>query len=457
MGGLTSSLLMAAQALLAEQGALSATSNNIANVNTPGYSREVPNFTESSPVLLGNILYGQGVDLNSITSIRDRLLELRILDETQQQSNAGTQTGFLNQVQALFSNSASGIGTDITAFFNSLNQLSTDPTNLPLRQAVLTAANNLANDFHNTVSQLAAIQSNINQNVVQSVNNVNRLTTEIAHLNEQVRALTSLGKDAGAIEDQRNELIRQLAQVTDVHVIQTEQDITITTGNGTALVVGGQSFALTVSATTSGDQHVYSQGSDVTASLTGGQLGGMFAVRDQALPAVLAQLNDMAAGFSANFNAAHHQGFDLNGAAGQDFFAPVANGPGAALSFAVLITDPSAIAASSDGAQGSNGNIQNLLDVQNQALPGGKTPGDAYSALVFGVGDAAAQAKAEGDASQLSLQQLVDQRQGVSGVSVDEESANLIRYQHAFSAAARVITTVDEMTQTIINMGSPTG
>lgn len=452
MGGLTGTMLMAAQALLVEQGALATTSNNIANVNTPGYSREVPVFTEATPVELGGIVYGQGVTLKSIDSIRDRLLELRILDESQQQNHASTQTAFLNQVQALFSNSSRGIGSDVTAFFNSLNQLSTDPTNLPLRQAVLTAGNNLANDFHNTVSQLSDIQNNLNQNVVQSVNNINRLTTEIARLNVQVHALTSLGKDAGALEDQRNELVNQLSQITDVHVIKTEQDETITTGSGTALVVGGQSFALSVSQVSSGDQHVFALGQDITVSLKGGQIGGLFAVRDQAIPDVLSQLNDMASGFAANFNAAHHQGFDLSGAAGQDFFQPVAAGAGAALSFGVAITDPNAIAASSDGAPGSNGNIQKLLDVQNQALPSGKNPDDSYAALVFSVGDAAAQAKAEMDASSLSLQQLKDQRQGVSGVSIDEESTNLIRYQHAFSAAARVITTIDQMTQTVINM-----
>lgn len=455
MGGLTSSMLMAVQALLVEQGALSTTSNNIANVNTPGYSREVPIFTESKPVQMGDLLFGQGVDLKSIDSIRDRLLELRILDETQQQGNASAQTGFLNQVQQLFSNSQQGIGADITAFFNSLNQLSTDPTSVPLRQAVLTAANNLANDFHNTVSQLAAIQSNLNQNVVQSVNNINRLSSQIASLNVQVKALKSLGKDAGVLEDQRNELINQLSQITDVHVIQTETDETITTGNGAALVVGGQSFELQVSATATGAQDVFSQGQDITSTLHGGQLGGLIEVRDQVIPGILAQVNDLASGFAANFNTQHHLGFDLSGAAGQDFFVPVAAGAGAALGFGVLITDPNAIAASSDGAPGSNGNIQNLLAVQNQMLPAGKTPGDAYAALVFNVGNAAAQAKAEADASSISLQQIKDQRQSISGVSIDEESTNLIRYQHAFQAAARVITTVDEMTQTVISMGAP--
>jgi flagellar hook-associated protein 1 FlgK len=448
---------MSAQALLADQGALDITSNNIANVNTPGYSREVPIYTEIAPVQQGNLLVGQGVSLQSIDSIRDRLLELRVIDEQQQNSNAQTQLGFLNQVQGLFSNTSQGIGTDITAFFNSLNQLSTDPTSIPARQAVLTAANNLANDFHTTVSQLDSIQTSLNQSVVQSVNNINELTSQIASLNAQVGTFQALGKDAGALEDKRNQLINQLSQLTDVHVTTTEQGVSLTTGNGTALVVGGQSFKLETSLNTSGAQEVFAQGQDITSTISGGQLGGVIAVRDKMIPVVMSQLDELAGGLATNFNTAHHSGFDLNGAAGGDFFAPLTTGAGSAKNFSVLITDPKAIAASSDGSAGSNGNVANLLAVQNQNLPSGDTPGDAYAGLISLVGNAAAQATAESDASSISLQQLKDQRQSVSGVSVDEEATNLIRYQHAFAAAARVITIADQLTQTVISMGSPTG
>jgi flagellar hook-associated protein 1 len=457
MGTLSSALMMAAQALAAEQGALQAVSNNIANVNTPGYSREVPVLTENTPVQYGNQLFGQGVELQSISSIRDRLLELRILDETQQQSNSGTQLGFLNQIQSLFSNTSQGIGADMTAFFNSLNQLSTDPTSTSMRQSVLTAANNLANDFHNSASQLDLLTGNLNQNVVQSVSDINSLSTRIANLNAQVGQLKSLGRDAGVLEDQRNELVSQLSKLTEVHIINTEQGETITTGNGSALVVGGQSFALQVTPNASGQQEVYSQGQDITATLTGGQLGGVLAVRDVQVPNVMSQLDSLASGLTTNFNAAHHLGTDLNGVGGGDFFSAAATGAGAARNFAVAITDPAAIAASSDGSPGSNGNVANLLDVQTANLPSGKSPGDAYAALISFVGNSAAQAQTESDASSLSLQQLQDQRQSISGVSIDQESADLIRYQHAFAAAARVISTMDTLTQTVIAMGSATG
>ena len=456
MGSLTGSMLIAANALLVQQGALDATSNNIANSNTPGYSREIPILTEAAPVVESNVTYGQGVTLQQIASVRDTLLQLRLYDETQQQNNADTQVNYLQQVENLFSNTDQGIGTDITAFFNSLNQLSTDPGSVSQRQSVLAAANNLANDFHGTVSQLTGIQQNLNQNVVQNVNQINILTGEIAKLNAQVADMHSMGQDGGSVEDQRDQLITQLSALTDVSAIQTAQGLTLTTGNGTPLVVGNQSFALQASLDSTGAEQVYSQGQNFTTSIQGGQLGGLLTVRDQFLPKVFDSLNSLASGLAANFNAAHAQGYDLSGNPGQAFFSDT-TGSSAAADFSVAITDPSLIAASSDGSSGSNGNIALLEAVQNQQLPSGQKPLDSYSGIVFSVGSATAQAQSASQASALAVQQVTNQIASVSGVSLDEETTNLIRYQHAFQAAARVITTVDELTQTVLSMGSPTG
>jgi flagellar hook-associated protein 1 FlgK len=201
-------------------------------------------------------------------------------------------------------------------------------------------------------------------------------------------------------------------------------------------------------------QHVYAQGQDITATLRGGKLGGILQVRDQVIPGLLTQLDTFASQFATSFNTAHSVGFDLNGNAGQNFFAPLAAGPGAAASFSVQITDPNLIAASSDGSPGSNGNVAQLLAVQNQKLPSGQSPTDSYANLVFQVGNMTAQAKSNGQAGDLSLTQLRDQRSAISGVSIDEETTNMIRYQRAFEAAARVITTVDELTQTVLGMGA---
>jgi flagellar hook-associated protein 1 FlgK len=444
----------AAQALDVDQAAIDTTSNNIANENTPGYSREVPVLTEGPAFTEGNITYGTGVELQQVQSIRDQVLQIQIDEQNQQQSSAQAQSNALQQVQGLFSDPTQGIGADFTAFFNSISQLSTDPASIPDRQAVLTAAQNLASDFQQTESNLDAIQSGLNQTVGQNVSQINSLTAQIAQLNPQVGAMEKEGQDPGTLEDQENQLIQQLSQLTNVQEIQTESGLTLTTGNGTPLVIGGQSYALQTTTGPTGMLDVASaQGQDITSSISGGSLGGSIQVRDQDIPGILTQLDNLASQFAGSINAAQKAGYDLNGNAGQPLFSVTA-GPGAASTLNVAITDPSQIAASSDGTAGSSGNIANLLAVQTTALPSGASPLDTYSSLVAQSGNLAAQATAEVSATTTTLNQLNNQLGAISGVSIDEETTNLMNYQRAYQAAARVISTVDDLTQSVLQMGA---
>jgi len=453
MGTLSSLMFMASQALGADQGALDATSNNIANQNTPGYSREIPVLTEADPTVDGNITYGNGVVLQQIQSVRDQILQLQISDQNQQQGSAQAQYNALQQVQNLFSDPTQGIGADFTAFFNSLSRLSTDPTSIPDRQAVLDAAQTLVGDFHSTEQNLDSIQSGLNQTVAQNVTQINTLTQQIAQLNVQVGEMQKLGQDPGALGDQETQLIQQLSQLTNVNQIQTENGLTLTTGNGTPLVVGGQSFALQTTNGPSGMIDISSQGQDITSSLQGGQLGGNLQIRDTVIPGLLTQIDNLASQFATSFNAAQATGYDLNGNAGQPFFSDT-TGAGAASNLTVAISDPSLIAASSDGTSGSNGNIANLLAVQNQTLPSGESVMNTYADWVSQTGTLTDQAQAEVNASTSSLNQLNDQLGSVSGVNLDEETTNLMNYQRAYEAAARVVSTVDELTTSVLDMGS---
>src|SRR6204780_4273786 len=443
MGSLSSSMWIASEALGADQGALDATSNNIANQNTPGYSREIAVLTEAAPTVDGNVTYGNGVVL----------LQIQISDQNQQQGSAQAQYNALQQVQGLFSDPTTGIGADTTTFFNSISQLSTSPASIPDRQAVLTAAQTVASDFNSTEQSLDSIQSGLNQSVTQTVTQINTLTQQIAQLNVQVGQLQQLGQDPGTLGDQETQLIQQLSQLTTVNQIQTENGLTLTTGNGTPLVVGGQSFALQTTNGPAGMTDISSQGQDITSSLQGGQLGGTLQVRDTVIPGLLNQIDTLASQFSSSINAAQASGYDLNGNAGQPIFSDT-SGAGAARNLKVSMTDPSLIAASSDGTQGSNGNVANLLAVQTQALPAGESPVDAYANLVSQTGNLTSQANAEVTASTASLNQLNDQLGAVSGVSLDEETTNLMNYQRAYEASARVITTVDALTQSVLDMGS---
>jgi flagellar hook-associated protein 1 FlgK len=205
-------------------------------------------------------------------------------------------------------------------------------------------------------------------------------------------------------------------------------------------------------------QHVLdSNGTDVTSSLTGGTLGGAIQVRDQTIPGLISQLNTLASQFATSFNAAQAQGFDSNGDVGQSFFTLPANAAEAASGISVALTNPASIAISSDGSAGSNGNITNLSGVLTNALPSGQTPAAAYSSLVFQVGNTASNASAQSTAIGLNLQQLTNQQGSISAVDTNEEATNLLRFQTAYEAAARIISTVQQLSTVTLNMGTSGG
>jgi flagellar hook-associated protein 1 FlgK len=455
MASLFSSLSVAERALLANQAAIGVTSNNVANLNTPGYTRQRPVLEEGAPWVLGPLVVGSGVEFKQPQSLRDDILELRVQEEKQQQSKAGGLLSSLQPVEAMFTSSEGDLGSKIDALFTAFNDLSASPSSLPLRQAVLTAAGNLASSFRTTSGNLVAQRQNLNLNVEQSVGQINQLTSRIAKINLQISALENAGQNASVLVDQRTQMISDLSGLVDVRVIPNESSISLTTANGTALVATGESFKLTTSLAADGMQHIFAQGQDITATLTGGELAGQLEVRDQKIPDLLGQLDALASGLTTALNTAHRAGSDLSGTPGGDFFVPSpAGGAGAAGAMQVAVTDPAKLAASSDGSSGSNGNVSNLLAVGQQAVASGQKATEFYASLVFGLGSSVANAQSESEASNAILQQLQEQRGSVSGVSLDEEAANMVRFQQAFEAAARVVTTISEMLNTVIQMGA---
>jgi flagellar hook-associated protein 1 len=457
MSGLNASLFTALSGLSAEQGALEATSNNVANANTPGYSRQVPGLVSSDPIVVDPLTLGTGVTLKSVESVRDPILESRIQHETQTQGQLGSLVAALQQTQVNFASNASDIGTAISNFFNTINQMSANPADLSLRQGVLTAAGNLATSFNVAANALTAQRSNLDLSIVQTVGQINQLTPQIAQLNFQIANLENVWENASTFIDRRTKAIDQLSALVDVSVIQSGNMLTLTTANGTALVAGQQSFQLATQLNSSGVERIFAQGKDITGTIVSGQLGGLLQTRDQQIPAIQSRLDTLAASLATSLNTVQTSGYDLNGnlATGVDLFSPPpVSGTGAAASLAVSITDPLLIAASSDGTVGSNGNAELMYALRNQGIVSGQTPTDYYSGIVFDVGNATANASAEQSASALVLQQLNSQRSAISGVSLDEEAANMIRYQKAYAASAQVISTINSMMQTVINMKS---
>lgn len=454
MSSLIGTMWIALGGLEAQQAGLQTSTNNVANLNTPGYSRERPVLQETDPVISGNIAYGDGVQVEGIESLRDNLLDLQISNETQQQSNSQAYVNAMNQVQTLFPDDTTGIGAHISSFFQSLNNLSANPSDLTLRQSVLTAADDMASAFNDTANQLTQTRQQLDLQVQQQTQQVNQITQQIADLNVKLSEVSSTGQDYASFVDQRSALIQKMSGVINVSQISDGKSLTLTTSRGVPLVVDGQSYALSTAADSTGSEHIYSaQGDDITSEISGGSLGGILQARDQDIPALQTNLDSLASGLVQALNTAHKEGTDRNGNPGGNLFQPV-TGAGAAAGMAVAITDPSLLAAGSDGTSGSNGNIANLSAVANQAVANGLTPSAAYGNLVFQVGSGISSSNSELTASNAMLQQLQQQQASVGGVSLDEEASNLLLYQRAYQASAEAVSAVNQMLQVVMNIGA---
>ena len=463
MGTLTSMMDMARQALQADQAALSATANNVANQNTAGYTREVVSW-QSDAVTLSGGSYAGGVSTTAISQ-RDRVLEQRLQQQTQVQAQSGTLESALQQVQSIFGLTSTAtsavtttLGAAINSFFSALSSLTSSPSDASVRQNVLAAANNLVSAFNSASNQLTQVTSSLDQQVGSVVGQVNTLTATIASLNQQI-ASTNPDKDAGVLEDQRQLAITQLSQYIGLDQISTEGNgITLTTSNGSVLVSGNQSYALQTSKI-AGTTHVIAgaSGQDLTAGITGGQLGGAIQARDQAIPTFSTALDSLAYAIGTQINQQNALGIDGNGNAGQMLFNLSATSAGAAGSIQVSTTDPQAVAAASSGeGSAGNSNALALAGLATANVVGGQTASGFFAALLGQIGNTTAGATTDNTAQQATLSQLTSQRNSLSGVSLDEEAGNLTQYQRSYEAAAKVFSIVDALMASALNLGVPT-
>jgi flagellar hook-associated protein 1 FlgK len=458
MGSLSALMDISKTALQAEQTALDVTSNNVANQNTVGYTREVVNFQTNDSVTLGSST-GSGVNIGSgPVSQRDRVLEQRVQQQTQSQSQSAATEAALQQLQNVFSlsstsASSTALGSATDAFFGALTALTSSPGNASTRQNVLTAASALASQFNSAANQVAQVSSGLDQQVTSIIGQVNSLTATIASLNGQIATLSAKG-DAGTLEDQRQAAIAQLSQYIGLNQMTTENNgIALTTSNGQALVSGNASYALTT-LQTGGTNHVFSGGQDITAAITGGQLGGVIAARDTELPTVSSALDTLANGIATQVNQVNAQGLDGYGNPGGALFTISAGVAGSAAAIAVATSDPQSIAAAATGeGSAGNANAQAMADLATANIAGGTTATAFYASMLDQIGNATASATADNTQQQATLTQLTSQRDSFSGVSLDQEAANLTQYQRSYQAAAQVFAIVNSLFASALNLG----
>jgi flagellar hook-associated protein 1 len=458
VSNLFGSLSLAVRSLLEQQGVLDPTANNLSNVNPPGYSRQLPILTEAPPLDRGQIPIGKAVSSEGIQSVRDQILELLIDAETQQQNRLKSFVSSMNRVQ-LPLNGAEGAGLSdaITRLFRSFQELSANPTHVPARQVVISAAQDLASAFRETGQQLRTIQERVDQEVRQKVEEIDSATARLASLNQPVASLQGDSERAGRLEHLRYSVLNRLSKLVDVVVTDSgDGSLTVMTSNGVPLVAAAQSFALsTATDAETGFLHIFSPGADVTSETTGGQLAGLLEARDHGIPPVISGLDNLSEGIIQHFNTQSWKGRDLLGGQGGNFFQPVdrpSRGAkaGAAEGFATAITDPSRIAASGNGRQGNNANALAMANIEKKAVVNGQTATEFYSNLVCTVGNKVSSASDEQEAVGLVLMQLQNQHADVARVSWDEEAAKLIRCQRAYEAAAEVVAAINDITDEVI-------
>ena len=365
MGTLISLLNIAKGALAAEQSAINVTSNNVANQNTVGYTRETPNFITQDTYVLNGIKIADGVTAGAPTSVRDRVLEQRVEQQTQVSSQSATLQTALAEVQDVFglsatssSSSLTALGTAVNSFYSSLTTLAANPSETPTREQVLSAAQTLATTFNSDASQLSQITSSLQTQAQSVVGQANTLLGTIAGLNEQIATQDPNG-DAGVLEDQRQAAIAQLSQYIGLDQITTSDNgIQLTTTSGGLLVEGTLSYPLTASLV-SGAVEITAgpENTDVTAGLTGGSLGGTLSALNNAIPPISTALDTLAYTIASTVNAQNALGFDANGNPGGAIFNKLSTSAGQAASISVTTTNPDAIAAAG-GGEGSSRQLQ---------------------------------------------------------------------------------------------------
>jgi flagellar hook-associated protein 1 FlgK len=470
MGTINSALSIMSGALDADQEALNIVANNVANANTKGYTEEVPNWQENSPVTIGSATYGQGVTDTGATSVRDKVLNERLDQQQQLASASGSRLTALDTLQALFtpasSTSASGeIGTDITSFYDSFSKLEAEPTSSSYRQAVLSAASTLSADISGAASSLASQKSALDQEAVGVTSQVNALTTSIAQLNQQIMT-TSPDSDAGTLEDQRQADTTALSKLVGINQITTENNgLSITTTSGALLVSEGNSFQMT-NGTVDGETHFYVGTTDITSGLTtgGGELGGYLTARDTDIPSALSSLDQLAYGISTSVNALNNTGIDADGKTGTAasplyiFSEPTAVA-GSAESMSVVMTDPNEIAAASstEGTGGSsNASAMGALARSASASLNGQTPSDYYSSFVSSLGSTVSEVGSENTAQTASVTQLQTQIDSLSGVNLNDEASAMTTLERSYQAASQVFAMLNTIMASALNLGDQT-
>ena len=446
------SLGIGVSGLSAAQRGIEVVSHNIANVNTPGYSRQRVELSAAFPTVgtraLGPGAYGTGVEITGVRQLRDTLLDNAARGALSNQGSKEEIERAMSSIQHIAGSLDDGLSTDLSRLWSALSDVVANPQGITARSTALDAATRLAATLRSASASIEHLASDSATRLGGYVSQVNGLATQVASLNASILNVTSAGGTPNDFVDQRNVALEQLAKLTGGEVRESMGSVDVTVG-GAIVVSGVRSYAMTASGV---PPVIMVDGGAVTA---GGSIGALTDLATHGLDQLRQRLDLVANGLRDAMNTAHAGGTDLDGHPAIAFFT----GTGAANLAVNNNLGPRQLAASTSGKPADGNNAQAMADVRygkiiaTLASPGAPslTASDAMADIVSELGQRAASAQRELDASNATVSSLDSQRQETSGVSIDEEMTELLKYQRAYEAAARIITASDQMLDTLIN------
>jgi flagellar hook-associated protein 1 FlgK len=450
MGSLTSALLVSANSLEAFTRAMSTVENDVANVNTPGYAKQTLALT----ALAFDPAHGipGGVSAGTLVSTRSEYLEQAVRNQNEQLGGQQQRAADLGQIQPLFDlNSKAGISGGLNQFFAAFSNLSVNPNDSASRQTVLDQAQALAQTFNAAATGITQVATNVDNQTRNVVASINTIAAQIAQLNQHYASVPGGQADPG-LDAQAHAALEQLSEFANFTVLRDPNGaFNVYLGGQTPITIGINTLPVSVDFSAPQTAIRDAGGNDITSQITGGRLGALLEEKNTTLPGYTADLNHLAAGVADQVNTALGQGVDTNGAPGAGLFQYDAVA-GAAFTLKTTGITPDQVAAATAAAPGGNANALAISQLGDSPTLGGYTFAQFFGNLGGRVGRDVATAVQGEQQSQDLVSQAQATRGQVSGVSLNEEAVTLLQYQRSYEAAAKMVTVIDELTLSLINM-----
>ena len=461
MSTLSSILNTGRRAIQVQELAMQVIGHNTANVNTEGYSRQRLDFRTSPPGGIGQYNAGSGVDVDWLGRVRDSLLDGQIRESRSQVAYWQQRNESLEKVESTL-NGLGDINIDsrLQDFWSAWHDLANDPESESSRLALLQRSQSLTSSIRRVYFDLTTQLSNANDQISVEVARVNQITSQIASLNVAINQAELNGSEASDLRDQRDLILEELSGIIDVSSQEQEGGAINVYSGGQVLVqvdtsidlhatsIAGNSSQLpTIKHGISGREMQISQGS----------LKALLDLRDADIRPALEDLDTLATTLSSRVNEIHRSGYGLDNTSGINFFAVDVSGAADLRVNHVIIDDVARIASASlPDAAGDNSIALAIATVQQEKLlDDGRATIDQFNQNIsLRAGSNLSYALAQLEIEDAAQENLLNKRASISGVSIDEEMTRLIQVQKAYDAAAKIVTTADEMISTLISMKS---